>query len=83
MEGSLAATARRRFARLAERPGAWALRAGLADKEREKRLQWLDAALARGVSDAETGRVRNAEDVFQELQDRYADAAAKPTRDLS
>eukprot|EP01037_Dinobryon_pediforme_P017088 gene17088-17278_t len=39
--------------------------------EREKRLAVLDAALARGLADAEAGRVHAAEDVFADLKDRY------------
>jgi antitoxin ParD1/3/4 len=39
--------------------------------EREKRLEALDAALARGVADAEAGRVHPAEEVFAELTARY------------
>ncbi|NTS32286.1 type II toxin-antitoxin system ParD family antitoxin [Phyllobacterium sp. BT25] len=39
--------------------------------EREKRLAALDAALARGLEDVEAGRVRRAQDVFDELKARY------------
>ena len=39
--------------------------------EREKHLALLDAALARGTADAEAGRVRPADDVFDELKARY------------
>ncbi|UGY09692.1 type II toxin-antitoxin system ParD family antitoxin [Phyllobacterium pellucidum] len=39
--------------------------------EREKRLAALDAALARGLEDIEAGRVRPAQDVFDELKARY------------
>ena len=39
--------------------------------EREQRLDALDAALARGVADAEAGRVHPAEEVFAELKARY------------
>lgn len=39
--------------------------------EREKHLAMLDAALARGVADAEAGRVRPADDVFNDLKARY------------
>ncbi|SDP47813.1 antitoxin ParD1/3/4 [Phyllobacterium sp. YR620] len=39
--------------------------------EREKRLAALDAALARGLEDVEAGRVRPAQDVFDELKARY------------
>jgi antitoxin ParD1/3/4 len=40
-------------------------------EEREKRLAALDAALARGLADVEAGRVRPAEDVFNELKEKY------------
>lgn len=40
-------------------------------EEREKRLAALDAALARGVADADAGRVHAADDVFAELKARY------------
>lgn len=39
--------------------------------EREKHLALLDAALARGTADAEAGRVRPADVVFDELKARY------------
>ena len=40
-------------------------------EEREKRLAELDAALARGMADADAGRVSPAEDVFDRLEARY------------
>jgi antitoxin ParD1/3/4 len=40
-------------------------------EEREKKLVALDAALARGVADAEAGRVYPADEVFDELRARY------------
>lgn len=40
-------------------------------EEREKRLALLDAALARGVDDAEAGRVTPAEDVRARLVAKY------------
>jgi antitoxin ParD1/3/4 len=40
-------------------------------EERERRLEALDAALARGVADAEAGRVYPADEVFAELKARY------------
>ena len=40
-------------------------------EERETRLAALDAALARGLADVEAGRVRPAEDVFNELKEKY------------
>lgn len=41
-------------------------------EEREKRLALMDAALARGVADADSGRVHDAEAVFADLKRRYA-----------
>lgn len=40
--------------------------------EREKRLAVLDAALERGLADADAGRVHPAQEVFGELRARYA-----------
>lgn len=40
-------------------------------QEREAALRRLDAALARGLADAEAGRVTPAEEVFAELRARY------------
>jgi predicted transcriptional regulator len=36
-------------------------------------LAALDAALARGIADAEAGRVRDADEVFAELSARYGE----------
>jgi antitoxin ParD1/3/4 len=41
-------------------------------EEREKALAALDAALARGVADADAGRVHDAAEVFAVLRQRYA-----------
>jgi len=38
---------------------------------RKRKLAELDAALARGIADAEAGRVVPAEEVFAELRARY------------
>lgn len=46
-------------------------------EEREKRLEALDAALARGMADVEAGRVKPAEAVFDELRQRYQRMAAE------
>lgn len=46
-----------------------ALRAWL---ERDRRLVALDGAIARGVADAEAGRVQSLEDVRAELRQRFA-----------
>ncbi len=41
-------------------------------EEREKRLAVLDAALARGLADAEAGRVKPIEEVAARLKAKYA-----------
>lgn len=41
-------------------------------EERERRLMSLDASLARGLADIETGRVYEADEVFGELDARYS-----------
>lgn len=47
-------------------------------EEREKRLDALDAALARGLADEEAGRVKPASEVFDRLAAKYeAMASAK------
>ena len=46
-------------------------------QERETRLAVLDAALARGIADAEAGRVKPAEEVFDRLREKYELEAAK------
>ncbi len=38
----------------------------------EKRLALIDAALARGIADADAGRTHGAEEVFSELKFKYA-----------
>ncbi|MDC7681966.1 type II toxin-antitoxin system ParD family antitoxin [Asticcacaulis sp. BYS171W] len=40
-------------------------------EEREKRLAALDAAIARGIADADAGRVHDAEDVRARLLAKY------------
>jgi antitoxin ParD1/3/4 len=40
-------------------------------EEREKRLEALDAALAKGLADVEAGRVKPAKQVFEEPRQRY------------
>ncbi|HYG25542.1 MAG TPA: type II toxin-antitoxin system ParD family antitoxin [Caulobacteraceae bacterium] len=42
-------------------------------QEREARLKALDAGIRRGLADAKAGRVHDLEDVFAELDRRYAD----------
>lgn len=47
-------------------------------QEREARLAALDAALARGIADADAGRVKPAAEVFDRLEAKYqAEAEAK------
>jgi antitoxin ParD1/3/4 len=40
-------------------------------QEREARLTLLDAALARGITDANAGRVKAAAAVFNRLEEKY------------
>ncbi|OHV89795.1 type II toxin-antitoxin system ParD family antitoxin [Mesorhizobium sp. ORS 3428] len=40
-------------------------------EEREKRLAALDAALAKGMADADEGRIKPAEDVLDRLEAKY------------
>ncbi len=49
-------------------------------EEREKKLAALDAAIARGVADADAGRVTPIGDVASELSAKYAKMARE--RDL-
>jgi len=44
-------------------------------EEREARLAALDAALARGIADADAGRVKQAEEVFARLEAKYRSQA--------
>ena len=44
-------------------------------EEREKRLAALDAAIARGIADAEAGRVKPLGQVFRRLDAKYRAAA--------
>ncbi|MBV9427986.1 MAG: type II toxin-antitoxin system ParD family antitoxin [Bradyrhizobiaceae bacterium] len=46
-------------------------------QEREAKLGALDAAIARGIADAETGRVKPLSRVFDRLESRYRRLAAK------
>lgn len=46
-------------------------------QEREARLAALDAAIARGLADAEAGRTRPAEEAFDRLAARYRQADAR------
>lgn len=56
------------------------IRAGLRaldrdDEEKARRLAKLDASIARGIADADAGRVHPAEKVFGELRDLIAHKA--------
>jgi len=42
-------------------------------QEREAKLVALDAAIAKGIADADAGRVEPAEKVFKRLKARYAE----------
>jgi antitoxin ParD1/3/4 len=44
-------------------------------EEKERRLAALDEAIARGVADIEAGRTRDANEVFDEAEARYAQRA--------
>jgi antitoxin ParD1/3/4 len=45
--------------------------------ERDRRLAALDSAIARGVADAEAGRVYGIEDVRREVRTRFAPKGKK------
>ena len=47
-------------------------------QERETRLVALDASIARGLADADAGRTRPAEQVFQRLEEKYRAMASRP-----
>jgi antitoxin ParD1/3/4 len=49
-------------------------------QEREARLASLDAAIARGVADADAGRITDANVVFGELAARYGSAPRATTK---
>lgn len=44
-------------------------------EEREQRLAALNSALAKGIADADAGRVKPAEEVFARLEAKYLDQA--------
>jgi len=46
-------------------------------QERETRLAALDAAIARGVADADTGRVKSTSEVFDSLESKLKGQAAR------
>jgi antitoxin ParD1/3/4 len=47
-------------------------------QEREARLAALDASIARGVADTETGRTQSASEVFDRLEAKYAAMTRTP-----
>lgn len=47
-------------------------------QDRETRLTALDAAIARGLADAEAGRTIPAEEVFDRLEAKYSAMIQKP-----
>ena len=47
-------------------------------QDREARLAALDAALARGLADADAGRIRPAREVFDRLESKYRKLADRP-----
>ena len=49
-------------------------------QEREAHLAALDLAIARGVADAEAGRVTSAATVFDRLEAKYAELANAKSR---
>jgi antitoxin ParD1/3/4 len=46
-------------------------------QEREAKLAALDAAIARGIADADAGRVKPAAEVFSRLEAKYTAMASK------
>jgi antitoxin ParD1/3/4 len=48
-------------------------------QDREARLAALDASIARGLADADAGRVKPAADVFDRLESKYRAMANKST----
>jgi antitoxin ParD1/3/4 len=46
-------------------------------EQQKAKLAALDAALARGLSDAEAGRVKSVDDVFDRLETKYREKAAR------
>jgi antitoxin ParD1/3/4 len=46
-------------------------------EERERRMAALDAAITRGLADANVGRVEDAETVFDQLEAKYGQMATE------
>jgi hypothetical protein len=51
--------------------------ADMPNEDTTCRLAALDAAIARGIADADAGRVRPAEEVFDELRERIRKVIAE------
>ncbi len=71
---------RRRMGSGAHKSDVDVIRAGLpaldrADEERARRVAQLDASIARGIADADAGRVHSADRVFSELRQRIQQKA--------
>jgi antitoxin ParD1/3/4 len=49
-------------------------------QDREARLTALDASVARGLADADAGRTRPADDVFERLTAKYRNMAGQGER---
>jgi antitoxin ParD1/3/4 len=47
-------------------------------RDRERRLLFLDEAIARGIEAAEAGRVKPAEEVFARLEEEFKAMMTKP-----
>lgn len=47
-------------------------------QERETRLAALDASIARGIADTQSGRTKSASDVFDRLEAKYAGTNRSP-----
>ena len=47
-------------------------------QDRETRLAALDASIARGLANVDSGRTAPADDVFKRLEDKYRAMAEKP-----
>jgi antitoxin ParD1/3/4 len=60
------------------------LRAGVRlVHERESRLESFEAALAQGLADSDAGRVRDVDDVFDELEAEFALADPKEQAEIA
>ena len=50
-----------------------------SEQSRESRLAELDAAIARGIADCDTGRSKPADEVFDRLEAKYRAMISDPT----